>query len=170
MAFTPTQTFFGVQGASALMSALGAARDSESKKQSLEYQAAIAEMNARIANIQAEDAIDRGKEDADRNRRGTTNTKSSIKAALGSSGFRSDSGDAVNLLVSADVIGLAEEGIILDNAEKEAWSRRVQASNFEADSSVLNARAKAENPALAGATSLLGSGLSVAGKWYASKI
>ncbi len=167
---TGTEGFLLASAGSGAMSSVGAARDSQNKKASLEYQAGIAAQNKRISDISAADALVRGKEEADSSRRDFTNLKSQIKVEQGASGLRSDDVDAVAILVGADIVGLEERGIILDNAEKEAWSKRVDAANFEADSSVLSARASRENPALAGFTSLLGSGMSTAGKWYGAKL
>lgn len=164
------QGFLAAQGASTALSAVGAARDSEAKRESLQYSESIARQNKELADLQVIDALERGKEEADRNRRGNQNLKSSIKTALGSSGFRSDQGDAVDLLISADVIGLAERGIVLDNAEKEAYERRIDSSNFQADAELLSARADRENPLQAGFSTAISGGLSVASKWYGNKI
>jgi len=79
-----------------------------------------------------------------------------------------DSGSALNILEDTDYMGEQDALTVRNNAAKEAWAYRNQAAGALSDSSMLQSRANAESPGMAGFSSLLTSAGSVASRWKAA--
>jgi hypothetical protein len=118
-----------------------------------------ADLNAGLADQQASDALARGQDAEFKSRLRTAQLKGTQTATLAAHGVALDQGSALDILTSTDVMGAADAATIHDNAAKESWGYKVQASNYR--SQAANA-----NPWAAGGASLLGSAASVADRWY----
>lgn len=121
-----------------------------------------ANINARLADQQAADALARGQSAEFNSRLRTSQLKGTQTAALAAHGVALDQGSALDVLTSTDVMGAADAATIRDNAAKEAWGDKVQAANYR--SQAANA-----NPWAAGGASLLGAASTVASRWYRYK-
>jgi hypothetical protein len=148
--------------------AMGAYQQSEATKASMEYQSAVARNNATTAEYQAQDAIKRGEVAEAEQRRRTSMLKGSQSARLAANGLDISEGSALQILSDTDWMGEQDALTVRDNANREAWGYRVQGQNAQSNSNMLKASANAQNPLLAGATSLMTNPATgvVASKWY----
>lgn len=159
----------GLTGAGMASSAMGAYEQSKASKAAYKYQAGVNANNTKIAEWQAQDALQRGAQSEQQQRLKTASLKGSQRASLAARGIALDEGSALNILDDTDYMGEVDALTIRDNAAKEAWAHRNQAAGYLSDASMLKSRAAAESPGRAAATSLLGSAGSVASQWYGYK-
>lgn len=115
--------------------------------------------NARMADWAADDAIRRGRLAEGRHRAQTRRMIGSQRAAFAGRGIVASEGSPLDILISTDMMGEIDAATIRENAEREAFGRRVEASNFRA-------QASANNPFLAGGSTLLTGAGQVADRWY----
>lgn len=142
----------GLSAAGAVTSAVGA-------YQQAKVASDVAARNAKIADMQAEDALRRGEDEAAEVRRRAAATKSSQRVALAAKGLDLTYGTAADLQDQTDFFGESDAATVRTNARKEAWNRRSQSATFQAE-------ALSYSPWLsAGSTLLTGAG-QVADKWY----
>jgi hypothetical protein len=141
--------------ASVGLQAFGSYQQSQSTKSAYEYQSAIARNNAITAEYQAEDAIKRGQIAEEQQRRKTMMLKGTQTARLAANGIDISEGSPLQILSDTDWMGEQDALTIRDNANREAWGYRVQGQNQSSDSNMLKATADAQNPLLAGTSSLL---------------
>jgi len=155
-----------MQYAGAAMSAVGSMQQSQAAKQAYGMQSQVAANNAQVAEWQAQDAIARGNTNATRQRMQTNQVKGTQRARMAANGVDLGVGSALDILTDTDYFGEIDANTISDNAAKEAWAIRQQASGLKAESSIFQNRADSESPLMAGATSLLTSAGKVSGNWY----
>lgn len=148
------------------LQAKGAYDNSKAAKASYETQAAVSQNNAQIRDWEAADALLRGDHAATGVRRAGNQLKGKQRAAMAANGVDLGVGSALQILSDTDYFTGVDAATTLDNAAKEAWAIRQQANNFENDAQLQSARARAERPGMAAATSLLTSAGRVAGNWY----
>lgn len=142
----------GLSAASTVLGVASAYSTSQTQK-------AVAKNNARTGEIQAQDALRRGEQEAmDIRRRGAA-IKSSQRVALAAKGLDLGYGTAGDLQDETDFFTAADESIARNNARKEAWARRAQVANFQAE-------AAASRPWMAAGGTLLGGATRVADRWY----
>lgn len=117
-------------GAQALGSIGGAYAESQALKTQGEYQRMQYEMNARLAGLQAQDAIKRGDKAAVEVKRRAKRVIGSQRAALAAQGIEVDSGSAAQ--IQADTVAQSTLDVleIKNNAWREAWGYRFQASDY----------------------------------------
>lgn len=158
-----------LSAASMAFGAYSSYQQSQAQKASYEYQSAVARNNAITAEYQAQDALKRGEIAEEQQRRRTAMLKGSQTARLAANGIDISEGSALQILSDTDWMGEQDALTVRDNAAREAWGFREQGRNYQSNSNMLSARADAENPLLAGATSLMTNPATgvVAGKWYA---
>ncbi len=148
------------------MQTVGSYNQSKATKAAYTYQGQVNENNAKIAQWQAQDALQRGATAEQRQRMSTAQLRGSQRARLAANGVALDEGSPLNILQDTDYMGEVDALTIRDNAAKEAWGYRNQAAGYGSDAAMLRSRASAENPMFAGATSLLTGAGSVADAWY----
>jgi hypothetical protein len=105
-----------------------------------------AEAQAKYNEMMAKDAIARGQIEADKKRAEVKRLIGSQRAGLGASGVQIEDGSAMDIQADAAKFGELDALTIKNNAERDAWAYRAQASI---------ARASKGSAALAGASSLL---------------
>lgn len=151
---TPTLILAGT-AASGVMSAAGAYKSAAGQKAAAKY-------NARVGEIQAEDALARGRHMVARQQGEIQSLKSDQIATMAANGVDIGYGSALDVLAGTDVRAEAERVAIKNNAAREAFGHRTGAAmdRFRADQI---------NPGMAAATSLLGTGSTVAKQWYSFK-
>lgn len=155
-----------MQYAGMAMSAVGAMQNSQGTKAAYGAQAQVARNNATLAGWQAEDAIRRGGRSASLSRSKTNQMKGTQRARLAANGVDLGVGSALQILTDTDHFGEIDATTITDNAAREAWAIRSQATNFSNEAGLLQARSDNERPWMAAGTSLLTSAGRVAGNWY----
>lgn len=155
-----------MMGAGMGMQAVGAANNSKASRTAYEAQSQVNRNNAQIAEWQAEDATTRGQQSASRVRQKYSQLKGTQRATMAANGVDLGVGSALNILTDTDQFKDIDANTTLDNAAKEAWALRNQVAGYTAEADLLQARADAESPAWAAASSLLSSGGKVAQSWY----
>lgn len=164
-----SMAMMGMQVVGAVGQASAARQQSKDNQAAYESQAAVSRNNAMIAEWQARDALQRGARSEQQQRLKTASLKGSQRARLAANGVALDEGSALNILDDTDYMGEQDALTIRDNTAKEAWAHRNQASGYTSDSSMLSARAGAEDPNGAMFGSLLTGAGQVASSWYSRK-
>lgn len=119
----------------------------------------VATRNAATAEAQAKDAQARGEKDAQEIARKAASFKSSQRAGLAGHGLDVGYGLAADLQDQTDFFSEGDIATARSNASKEAWARRAQSANFQAE-------ATSQSPWMQATGSLLGGGAKVADMWY----
>lgn len=119
----------------------------------------VAARNAKLADLQAEDALRRGENEAAELRRRVAATKSAQRVSLAAKGLDLTYGTAADLQDQTDFFGESDVATVRTNARKEAWSRRSQSANFQTE-------ALSQRPWLSAGSTLLSGAGQVADKWY----
>ncbi|EPH2504138.1 hypothetical protein J9864_003472 [Acinetobacter baumannii] len=117
-------------------------------KQSLEQQADIAGENATLADIQARDAIDDGRNSVTDYQRNLSGFKSSQINALAENGIDVTQGSAIDILASTEMMAQNDIDTLKYNATMKSWGHRVQETNFINQKNSLLAQAKSVRPRL----------------------
>lgn len=151
----------GATAAIGIMSVASAYGQSEATKMQGQYQKTMADINARNANLQAEDAIKRGDKASSDYKKKVNQTVGSQKAAFAAQGIDISSGSAQDIVAETYNIGNLDAITIKNNAYREAMGYRSQAFNYgtEGKFAELSANTNARNTLIAG-------GLQAAGYAY----
>lgn len=155
-----------LQAAGLLTSAGAAARKSSSDRAAYEYQAAVEANKAKVLDMQAKDAVQRGQRAEQTQRVRTAAIASTQRARFGAAGLDLGEGTPFNILADTRYMGELDAGTAIDNAEKEAWAIRETAASTRANEGLMRWRAGQENPRAAYRNTLLGGAGAVAQSWY----
>jgi hypothetical protein len=136
--------------------ALAAVQALQQRKQGQE-DAALAEQNARMIDLQAADVMWRGAQDAGRIRAEGAKIEGSQKVAVAANGVDSTSGSAANMFIASQQNAAADAEQAKNNAAREAWGYKVEA---------YNQRARGKAAKQAGNLGAAGSLISGAGQAY----
>lgn len=147
-------------------SAVGGYYGASVQKMNLQGQAAMAESNARIAELGAQSALQQGNYEASRLGLQAGKLKSRQKATLAANGVDIGTGSAAELQASTDVLADMDKNTLLANAVRNAWGQRLQGMNYQNQALGLRASASGISPVSTTAGSLLGTATSVASSWY----
>ena len=142
----------GLSAAGTGLAAVGAVQQSQMAK-------ATAEANAKTAEMQAQDALKRGEQDAIDTQRKAAAFKSGQRVSMASKGLDLGYGSAADIQDQTDFFAQTDAATARNNAAKEAWARRAQKAGFQAE-------AAAARPWLAGGSTLLAGAGQVADRWY----
>lgn len=164
-----TMLSVGLMAAGTASSAMSARTSSQNTKAAYDYQSKVAANNAQIAEWQAQDALSRGAKAEQQQRLKAAQLKGTQRASMAARGVALDEGSPLAILDDTDFMNELDVGTIRDNAAKEAWGYRNQASGMTSDAAMLASRADAEDPSAAMGGSLLTSAGSVASSWYSYK-
>jgi Tfp pilus assembly protein PilX len=152
-----------IVAAQAALSAGQAYSSAQSGNVSLDYQAKIARLNAKLANSQAEAALREGERQQAKILTETSRLKASQKAAYGASGVDVNASRSVtNVLTSTEVAGEIDRLHANANAVTKAWDYRMQATRYENDA--LLAKASKQDAGMAA----FGAGLAAGLQTYAA--
>ena len=120
-----------VGGVGALASAAGALSANQGQQGMAQFEADQAARNQQIANMNAQDAIDRGRIEEQAKRRETAQRIGAITANVGGSGvILGPDSSASDVIGDTAQFGELDALTIRANAEKEAWNYKAQAANF----------------------------------------
>lgn len=147
-------------------SAIGSYYGAATQKATLKGQAAVADINARIAELGAQSALLQGQQQVGALTLKAGQLKSSQRTAVAANGIDLGSGNAVEIQASTDIMKEIDANTLTANAVRSAWGYRTQAVNFQNEALTKRATAGAISPFGSAAGSLLGSAASVAGSWY----
>lgn len=163
----------GATTAIALMAAGGASNvvgsffSASGQRSALRNQADIAEINARVSEMSAQSELMRGQRETQAVRLRTASLKSRQRAAMAANGVDLGEGSAAEILTSTDYMGEVDAQTATDNAIRQAWGHRMNATNMSNDARMRRATASAINPMVSTFTTLLSEGGRVAASWYA---
>lgn len=146
----------GITAAVGVM-AVGTGLSAYGKAQSGREARSIGDMNAMIAEYQAEDAITRGQFNEKRQRQTTEKVIGSQRAGFAAGGVDVNSGSALNTQADAAYLGELDALTIRQNAAKEAWGFKVQAagSRYQGKNAEREGYMGAANTVISGAGSML---------------
>ena len=151
--------------ASAGMSAIGAYQSVQGQKAQLQYQSQVDANNAKIAEWQANEAKNKGDEEAAKIRRQAEQVKGAQRTSMAARGLDLNEGTAQELQDQTDFFSMYDQNTVKRNASNEAWAARQQAGNFTSSSQAKAATAKSMSPLMSATTSLLGSAATVSDRW-----
>jgi hypothetical protein len=155
-----------LMGAGAGMSAAGAYGEAKATKNSLLYEADVADQNAQISEWQGQDALHRGQLDEQSSRLQTAAVKGAQRAAMAANGVVVGEGSSNDVLSTTDYTGETDALAIRNNALRTAWGYSVQSTNYKDSARNLRQGAKQIKPWLSAVSSLIGSASSVASSNY----
>lgn len=150
----------------AVSTAVGAYYDASMAKQSAKHTAAMATINARIAELGAQSALLQGKSEVAKLTQQAGQLKSTQKARLAANGVDLGVGNAAEIQASTDLMKEIDVNTIQSNAWRSAWGQRAQAQNYLNQADTARITAKGINPYMSAATSLMGDSGQVASQWY----
>jgi hypothetical protein len=141
----------------------GKAAESAGTKQreASESQAALADFNAQVADLQAKDAIERGAEEESRFRTQVRGAIGTQRAGIAASNIDVGFGSAVDVQADAAYLGELDALTIRTNAAREAWGYKVQATDLRKRADI--ARKEGVYLEAAGKQASSGSKLAIAG-------
>ena len=115
-------------------------------------QASVYETNALIQRLRAEDAIRRGDDEAKKAKEAAKRLIGSQRASMGAQGIDIESGSALDIQKETAELGAMDALTIKNNAWREAWGLRAEATNFanQAQYTRLTAKTTARNTVLTG--------------------
>ena len=154
----------GVTGS--IMSAYGAFSAARSTKQNLEYQAKMSEINARMAEGQAQSILYAAEREIGQVGLRAGKVKSSQKASQAARGIVLGEGNAAEEVATTDLMKEIDSITINANAVRAAEAARMQSVNYSNSALVGNATAQGISPMSAAGTSLMTSASTVASSWY----
>lgn len=127
-------------------------QQSNAYKMQAAYEKNAYDWNARIAEIQAQDAVDRGEKAANELKKNTRRLIGAQRAALAAQGIAIDEGDALDIQLETAELGAADAQEIKNNAWREAWGYRVNALDLRGKGSFaeLSGKTAARNTLLTG--------------------
>jgi len=118
--------------------------------------------NQKVANIQANDAIDRGDLEQQQLGRKISALRGQQTANMAANGLDLSSGTPAAELAQTDYYGLEDQRTVANNANREAAGYRTRAT-------MAGMQADSYNPGLTAGASLLSGGGQVADRWYKYK-
>lgn len=128
------------------------------------YQAEVAANNAKVAEYNAQDALERGSKLEKQHRLKMSKLQGKQRSVLAAQGIELESGSALDLLDDTAYYGELDALTIRNNAKRDAWKYKVNAQNQAAQSGLLQmqgrdardaANMNATSGALASTTSTL---------------
>ena len=159
----------GLQAAGALTGAIGSYYSAKSQKINLQGQAALADVNARIAELGAQSALDQGQRQVGALTMQAGQLKSRQRAALAANGVDLGEGNAAEIQASTDIMKEIDKNTLEANSVRTAWGYRTQGMNYQNEAAMQRATASSISPGMAVASSLLTSAGQVASSWYSFK-
>jgi len=163
----PGLAILGTQAASGAMSTVGAIFGAKSQKSALNHQAGMADINAKIHDMNARELIRAGIVEESRIKLRGAQAKSSQVAQMAGSGIDiAGSPTALARLTGSDVITEVDAQTLRGNALRAAWGQRFEAGNERRKGMALRASAASISPFMSGLTTFMTSAAQVAGSWY----
>jgi hypothetical protein len=158
------------QGAGAAASTVGSYYAAKGQQIAAKSQANLDDINARMADNQARDALVQGQQEEQNIKLKTAQVKGSQKAAIAANGIDiSDAGVGTtvnNILSSTEVMGQTDANTTRANAVKQAWGYKMQGVNYRNDALMQRTTAKSISPWMQAGGTLLTSAASVAATKY----
>lgn len=162
---TMAQAGMGANIAGTGLSAVAAAKGSRASRDSMNYNAAVAENNAQLTEWRRQSVIEKGQKAVAAQGLRTRRLAGRQRASFAQRGIDVTEGAALEILTDTAQMGAIDANQIKDNAAMEAWALRQEGRDTLERARMLRSRAAAESPATAGLTTLLTGAGKVADKW-----
>lgn len=159
-----TAALIGLTAASTASSFVGQRKAAKGARAQGNYEGAILDQNAGVADQQAADAIARGAETEARSRAATRSLTGSQRASIAAQGIDASSGSAADVIVNDQTLGELDAMTIRHNAQREAWGFKVEATNDRAQANLARMGGRNRSATLRNAS--VGTLLSGAGDLY----
>jgi len=156
----------GLQTFGAVSSAFGSYYGAKTQASNLKHQATLAGINARIAELGAQSALEQGKQQNAALTLQAGRLKGRQRAALAANGVDLGVGNAAEAQASTDLMKEIDSNTIRANALRSAWGYRTQGVNYQNQAGMARAAAGGISPFGVGATNLLSGAANVATSWY----
>lgn len=125
-----------------------------------QFQEAVANQNAKVQEMQATDALQRGADEETRQRKRVRQLLGQQRVAMGANNVVLSSGSPLDILADTARLGEEDAITIRNNARREAWGYRVGAQSSRAQG-----RVSALEGRYGAASTLLTAGTSAYGTW-----
>lgn len=156
----------GLSVAGAISGAVGSFYSARMTKNQLAFDAEMAHINARVAELGARSAFERGQKEIASLTMQAGRLKSSQRAAMAANGIDLGEGNAAEVQASTSLMAEIDKQTLEANAVKSAWGYRIEATNMESAAMMKEGSAAGISPAMSGMSSLLTSAGRVANSWY----
>jgi hypothetical protein len=152
---------------SAGVSAYGAAESSAAQSQAANYQAQVALNNQKIADQNAQFALQQGAQEEAAKRQQSAQVISEQRAITAAAGIDPNQGSSMRIQGDTAALGELDAQTIRNNAARTAWGFQTQGANFGGQAALLQSQASDASSAgaLGAFSSLIGGASSVANKW-----
>jgi hypothetical protein len=127
---------------STVMGGMGAIQQGNAAAASANYNAQVADMNAKLTERRARDALERGQMEEQQQRMKTSQIIGQQKAAMAANGVDLKFGSPLDTLVDTATMGELDALTIRANTYREERDTRQQANNLTGQASMLRAEAK----------------------------
>ena len=160
-------TFLALALVSTGISAYGAIQQGKAASAAAKYNAAVANMNAKIADRAAKDELERGARDEQRKRIEVAAIAGQQKAGMAAAGLDITFGTPLEMLVDTAYAGEMDALTIRTNANRAAYNREVEATNMRAQANLYEFEGKsARSGAMLSAIGTIAGGIgSASGKF-----
>lgn len=148
---------------------IGAYQQDTSKQAALNYDAAIQEQNARIADEQAQQAAILGQQQQNAQQLKDASVAGDAKAIAAANGGVLGEGSNAEIIRGNAYLAQVNSLTIQDTTARQQWAYQMQAVNARNTAAADRAGVGAINPGMDAASGLLGTGAQVAQIWYALK-
>lgn len=163
---TTASLALGLQAAGAVSGAIGGFYAAKSTKRQLQFEAAMADINARISELGAQQELLNGQQQVGALTLQAGQLKGRQRAAMAANGIDLGEGNAAELQASTDILKAIDANTIEANAVRSAWGLRTQGANFQSEALAKRGTAAGISPFMAGASSLLTGAGQVSKQWY----
>lgn len=134
------------------MSADAAYKKSEAEQKQAEYNSAVNKNNAELAEIQAQDIMKRGDQEAIAARRQASQLRGQQRVSMAARGLDLGQGTPLSLLDQTDYFAAVDQATIDSNTNKDIFVKRAQAAGFRSEAAMYAATAEAKSPLLSAVT------------------
>lgn len=147
-----TGAMAAVMGMQAVSSIAGGIENAQSIKAQGEYQQTVANTNAKMAELQGNEALVMGSYAASRRNIQARQQVGQARTAMAGSGVDLSSGTAKSVISATQNVGMQDEIMIRNNAARQAWGYKMQAmqDTFQGKYASLTANAQARQSILTG--------------------
>lgn len=162
----------GLQAAGAGASTVGSFYAAKGQQVAANAQANMDDLNARLDENQAQQALAQGQAEAQNVMLKTAQVKGAQKAGFAANGIDIGAGGGVgstvnNVLSSTEVVGQIDKNTTLANSVKTAWGYRMQGVSAQNDALMQRATAKSISPWMQAGSTLLTGAAKVGATKYA---
>jgi hypothetical protein len=155
-----------LMGAGMASGAVGSYWSAKTTKIQLEGQAGLADTNARIAELGAEQELIKGNQEVASITMRAGQLKSAQRTAMSANGIDLGEGNAAEIQASTDIMKEIDKNTAHANAVRSAWGYRTQGMNYQNEATVKRGTADGISPGMNAFGSLLSSSGQVASTWY----